>query len=95
MCEFCNKDVNKRVKNISDENDEMRLNKSSQLEVAAGWQHGFTYAEFNIKYCAWCGGIGTIKKLVGYARYDAGALTKKEYIECPKCKGMGWVNESK
>lgn len=45
--------------------------------------------------CAWCGGIGTIKTLVGYARYDAGALAKKEYIECPKCKGMGWVNESK
>ncbi|PCT95656.1 hypothetical protein A7O90_07290 [Listeria monocytogenes] len=59
MCEFCNKDVNKRVKNISDENDEMRLNKSSQLEVAAGWQHGFTYAEFNIKYCPMCGrGLG-------------------------------------
>lgn len=36
MCEFCNVDVNKRVKNISDENDEMRLNKASQLEVAAG-----------------------------------------------------------
>ncbi|MBC1586078.1 hypothetical protein [Listeria seeligeri] len=49
----------------------------------------------NINICAWCGGIGTIKTLVGYARYDAGALTKKEYIECPKCKGMGWVNESK
>ncbi|EHV6738198.1 hypothetical protein K1H16_002226 [Listeria monocytogenes] len=48
-------DVNKRVKNISDENDEMRLNKASQLEVAAGWQHGFTYAEFNIKYCPMCG----------------------------------------
>ncbi|EAC3417849.1 hypothetical protein ACM402_000776, partial [Listeria monocytogenes] len=55
MCEFCNVDVNKRVKNISDENDEMRLNKASQLEVAAGWQHGFTYAEFNIKYCPMCG----------------------------------------
>ncbi|EDN7377701.1 hypothetical protein F3295_15330, partial [Listeria monocytogenes] len=43
----------------------------------------------NINICAWCGGIGTIKTLVGYARYDAGALTKKEYIECPKCKGTG------
>lgn len=49
----------------------------------------------NINICAWCGGIGTIKTLVGYARYDAGALTKKEYIECPKCKGTGRVNESK
>ncbi|PDC71075.1 hypothetical protein [Listeria monocytogenes] len=49
----------------------------------------------NINICAWCGGIGTIKTLVGYARYDAGALAKKEYTECPKCKGMGWVNESK
>lgn len=49
----------------------------------------------NINICAWCGGIGTIKTLVGYARYDAYALTKKEYIECPKCKGTGWVNESK
>lgn len=49
----------------------------------------------NINICAWCGGIGTIKTLVGYARYDAYALAKKEYIECPKCKGTGWVNESK
>ncbi|HAA6883798.1 TPA_asm: hypothetical protein GHH03_11630 [Listeria monocytogenes] len=43
--------------------------------------------------CAWCGGIGTIKILVGYARYDAGALTKEEYIECPKCKGTGYLAE--
>lgn len=33
----------------------------------------------NINICAWCGGIGTIKTLVGYARYDAGALTKRIY----------------
>ncbi|HDI4304266.1 TPA: hypothetical protein PNM51_002833 [Listeria monocytogenes] len=43
--------------------------------------------------CAWCGGIGTIKTLVGYARYDAYALTKKEYIKCPKCKGTGYLAE--
>lgn len=47
----------------------------------------------NINICAWCGGIGTIKILVGYARYDAGALTKEEYIECPKCKGTGYLAE--
>lgn len=63
MCEFCNKDVNKRVKNISNENDEMRLNKANQLEVAADWEHGFTYAEFNIKYCPMCGrGLGQWKE---------------------------------
>ncbi|HBM3592775.1 TPA: hypothetical protein ACSLAX_001821 [Listeria innocua] len=44
----------------------------------------------NINICAWCGGIGTIKTLVGYARYDAYALAKKEYTECPKCKGTGY-----
>ncbi|HBM4523424.1 TPA: hypothetical protein LWO37_003137 [Listeria monocytogenes] len=43
--------------------------------------------------CAWCGGIGTIKTLVGYARYDAYALAKKEYTECPKCKGTGYLAE--
>ncbi|EKP7338733.1 hypothetical protein P3888_001100 [Listeria monocytogenes] len=47
----------------------------------------------NINICAWCGGIGTIKTLVGYARYDAGALAKKEYTECPKCKGTGYLAE--
>ncbi|EAC6733313.1 hypothetical protein PT993_000195 [Listeria monocytogenes] len=47
----------------------------------------------NINICAWCGGIGTIKTLVGYARYDAGALAKKIYIECPKCKGTGYLTE--
>ncbi|EAG7843214.1 hypothetical protein BLI80_10845 [Listeria monocytogenes] len=44
----------------------------------------------NLNICAWCGGIGTIKTLVGYARYDAYALAKKEYTECPKCKGTGY-----
>ncbi|PCX66801.1 hypothetical protein [Listeria monocytogenes] len=44
----------------------------------------------NINICAGCGGIGTIKTLVGYARYDAYALAKKEYTECPKCKGTGY-----
>ncbi|HAC5673575.1 TPA_asm: hypothetical protein GZX19_10280 [Listeria monocytogenes] len=34
--------------------------------------------------CAWCGGIGTIKTLVGYARYDAYALTKKRIYKMSK-----------
>lgn len=55
MCEFCDVDVNKRVKNISDENDEMRLTSYNALEVAVDWEHGFKYGDFNINHCPMCG----------------------------------------
>lgn len=55
MCEFCNVDVNKRRKSISDENDEMRLTRHNALEVAVDWEHGFKYADFDVKYCPMCG----------------------------------------
>ncbi|MBC2136648.1 hypothetical protein HCA93_10075 [Listeria innocua] len=43
--------------------------------------------------CDMCGGTGTIKVFVAYARYNASDLTKRKYIDCPKCKGVDWKND--
>ncbi|EGL4172653.1 hypothetical protein D7094_15425 [Listeria monocytogenes] len=46
--------------------------------------------------CDLCGGTGTIKAFVAYARYNASDLTKGKYIDCPKCKGVeGNTDETK
>ncbi|WP_271000208.1 hypothetical protein [Listeria seeligeri] len=38
--------------------------------------------------CELCHGIGIVKMLVGYARYDANSLKKEQYVKCPKCQGV-------
>ncbi|EIG9604822.1 hypothetical protein LGE21_000047 [Listeria monocytogenes] len=46
--------------------------------------------------CDMCGGTGTIKVLVAYARYNASDLTRAKYVDCPKCKGVeGNTDETK
>ncbi|MBC1807644.1 hypothetical protein HCJ40_11450 [Listeria sp. FSL L7-0993] len=47
----------------------------------------------NLILCNVCGGTGTIKVLVAYARYNASDLTKAKYVDCPKCKGAERNND--
>ncbi|EKZ4888724.1 hypothetical protein QNS99_002374 [Listeria monocytogenes] len=46
-----------------------------------------------ILVCDLCGGTGTIKVFVAYARYNASDLTKVKYVDCPKCKGVDRKND--